>query len=218
MSNLDHLLAKNAEWAKQIEAEQPGFFSELAKQQSPEYLWIGCSDSRVPVNQLVGAMPGEVFVHRNIANSVIHTDINCLSVIQYAVEALKVKHIVVCGHYGCGGVAASIKNVQLGLIDNWLRHITDTFCQHQDELETIGDEEQQVNRLVELNVAKQVNNVARTTIVQDAWNRGQPLTIHGLVYGLKDGLLKDLDISINSATDIPKVYQVETWSKPLQQG
>jgi carbonic anhydrase len=186
-------------WAESIKASDPEFFPNLAKQQSPTFLWIGCSDSRVPATQLVGMVPGEMFVHRNVANVVDHTDFNCLSVMQYAVDVLKVQHIIVCGHHGCGGVKAAMDNAQLGLIDNWLRHVQDVLHQHEELLSTISDEEQRLNRLCELNVIEQVLSVGRTTIVQGAWQRGQELTVHGWIYGLEDGLLRDLDVSVDNA-------------------
>ncbi|WNC71121.1 carbonate dehydratase [Thalassotalea psychrophila] len=197
MASLSHLFKNNKDWAEKIRKEQPDFFDKLSKQQSPEYLWIGCSDSRVPANDLLGMLPGEVFVHRNIANQVIHTDLNCLSVIQFAVEVLKIKHIIVCGHYGCGGVAASLDNHQHGLIDNWLRHISDVYRFHKEELEQLTGEAL-TNRLCELNVVEQVGNVSKTTTLIDAWNNEQDITVHGFVYNLKDGILKDLNVSVDS--------------------
>ena len=199
MKDLKRLLDQNREWASRIKASDPGFFQTLAKQQSPDFLWIGCSDSRVPATQLVGMVPGEMFVHRNVANVVVHTDFNCLSVIQYAVDALQVDHIIVCGHHGCGGVKAAMDDLQFSLIDNWLRHVQDVIREHEAELMHIRDETQRLNRLCELNVIEQVLNVAQTTIVQGAWRRGQELTVHGWVYGLEDGLLRDLGVSIDSA-------------------
>ncbi|HNI37233.1 MAG TPA: carbonate dehydratase, partial [Pseudomonadales bacterium] len=185
MKLLPNLFENNRNWAESIKKIHPDFFRELSEQQSPEYLWIGCSDSRVPANEIVGLMPGEVFVHRNVANVVVHTDLNCLSVLQYAVEVLKVKHVMVVGHYGCGGVRAAMSNQKFGLIDNWLRNIKDIYRQHHEKLETIADEEQRVNLLCELNVVEQVNNVCSTTIVQDAWDRGQELAVHGWIYSLR---------------------------------
>lgn len=199
MSNIDHLFENNRNWAEKIKQEDPEFFDNLAKQQTPEYLWIGCSDSRVPANQLMGLMPGEVFVHRNIANQVIHTDLNCLSVIQYAVEYLKVKHIIVCGHYGCGGVLASMDNDNYGLIDNWLRHIEDVYRFHKEKLDSVEEHQDRFNTLCELNVIEQVANVTNTNIIRDAWKREQPLTVHGFVYNLKDGILKDLEVSTDGS-------------------
>ncbi|MFI4984289.1 MAG: carbonate dehydratase, partial [Rickettsiales bacterium] len=198
MTTIDHLFENNKEWAARIESENPGFFAKLSEQQAPEYLWIGCSDSRVPANQIVGLLPGEVFVHRNIANQVIHTDFNCLSVLQFAVDVIKVKHIIVCGHYGCGGVQAAMKKLRLGLVDNWLMHIQDTANKHKVELEKITDENSKWERLCEINVKEQVASVADTTVLQDAWNRGQKVAVHGLIYGLKDGILKNLNVSRSS--------------------
>jgi len=199
MKDLKRLLDQNRVWAESIKASDPEFFPNLAKQQSPTFLWIGCSDSRVPATQLVGMVPGEMFVHRNVANVVDHTDFNCLSVMQYAVDVLKVQHIIVCGHHGCGGVKTAMDNAQLGLIDNWLRHVQDVLHQHEELLSTISDEEQRLNRLCELNVIEQVLSVGRMTIVQGAWQRGQELTVHGWIYGLEDGLLRDLDVSVDNA-------------------
>jgi carbonic anhydrase len=189
VSKLDVLFEKNRDWALSVKASDPLFFEKLSAQQSPEYLWIGCSDSRVPANQIVGLMPGEVFVHRNVANMVVHTDLNCLTVLQYAVDVLKVKHVMVVGHYGCGGVAAAYENADNGLIDNWLRNIKDVQYHHQLQLDAIEDKAQRLELLCELNVVSQVSNVCHTTIVQNAWRRGQPLAIHGWVYSLADGLL-----------------------------
>ena len=199
MKDLQRLLDQNRAWAENIKASDPEFFQTLAKQQSPRFLWIGCADSRVPANQLAGLMPGEMFVHRNVANVVVHTDFNCLSVMQYAVDVLKVDHIIVCGHHGCGGVKAAMDNLQLGLIDNWLRHVQDVIHQHKELLAKIEDENERLDRLCELNVIEQVRSVGRTTIVQGAWQRGQALAVHGWVYGLQDGLLRDLGVSIDSA-------------------
>lgn len=196
MKDLKRLLDQNRAWAENIKASDPDFFQKLAKQQSPRFLWIGCADSRVPANQLAGMMPGEMFVHRNVANVVDHTDFNCLSVMQYAVDVLKVEHIIVCGHHGCGGVKAAMDNLQLGLIDNWLRHVQDVIHEHEEELATIDDEDKRFGRLCELNVIEQVRNVTRTTIVQSAWQRGQELVVHGWIYGLQDGLLRDLGCSL----------------------
>lgn len=204
MKDLKRLLDQNKAWADSIKESDPDFFPTLAKQQSPTFLWIGCSDSRVPATQLVGMAPGEMFVHRNVANVVVHTDFNCLSVMQYAVEVLKVDHIIVCGHHGCGGVKAAMDNAQLGLIDNWLRHVQDVIHQHEKLLSSL-DEEKRFDRLCELNVIEQVLNVGRTTIVQSAWQRGQELVVHGWIYGLEDGLLRDLDVSIDSAETLKSV-------------
>jgi len=198
MKDLKRLLEQNQAWAENITANDPGFFPTLAKQQSPRFLWIGCADSRVPATQLIGMMPGEMFVHRNVANVVVHTDFNCLSVMQYAVDVLKVEHIIVCGHHGCGGVKAAMDNLQLGLIDNWLRHVQDVIHAHEELLAYVKDEEKRLNRLCELNVIEQVLNVGRTTIVQNAWQRGQEIVVHGWIYGLEDGLLRDLGVSIDN--------------------
>ncbi len=197
MSDLAHLLASNREWSEAIRAKEPDFFKRLEDVQSPEYLWIGCSDSRVPANQITGLLPGEVFVHRNVANVVVHTDLNCLSVIQFAVEVLKVRHVLVVGHYGCGGVLAALSNRRLGLIDNWLRHIQDVRNKHAELLERFPEEERH-ERLCELNVIEQVSNVCATTIVQEAWEKGQDLTVHGWVYRLSNGLIRDLKVSTES--------------------
>jgi carbonic anhydrase len=195
METLDHLFANNRNWSESVREVQPEFFLELARQQSPKYLWIGCADSRVPANQIVGLMPGELFVHRNVANLVVHTDLNCLSVMQFAVDMLKVRHIIVCGHYGCGGVGAAFRRERLGLSDNWLRHVQDVHQHHEQALATFP-EAQAVDRLCELNVIEQVSNVCRTTIVQDAWTRGQELAVHGWIYGLHGGLLQDLKVTV----------------------
>ncbi len=194
------LLRNNREWAARIQREQPGFFDSLKNQQSPQYLWIGCSDSRVPANQIVGLPPGDVFVHRNVANVVVHTDLNCLSVLQYAVDVLKVRHVIVCGHYGCGGVAAAYRKERFGLIDNWLRHVQDVADKHGRYLARIPAAQiEDVRRLCELNVMEQVRHVAETTIVGDAWARRQELTIHGWVYDIADGLIQDLEVSVSDA-------------------
>jgi carbonic anhydrase len=202
MHPLDHLLDNNLRWAGQMRASDPDFFTNLLHQQSPEYLWIGCSDSRVPANQIVGLPPGELFVHRNVANVVVHTDLNCLSVMQFAVDVLGVKHIIVCGHYGCGGVRAALLGQRHGLIDNWLRHIQDVRDKHQGLLTGIESESARVDRLCELNVLEQVLNVGQTTIVQDAWARGQALTLHGWVYGLNDGHIKPLHRGVHLSDDL----------------
>ncbi|MEY2863168.1 MAG: hypothetical protein RLY58_875 [Pseudomonadota bacterium] len=193
---LNDLLARNRAWADRAVQKDPEFFARLANQQTPQYLWIGCSDSRVPATELVDLAPGEMFVHRNVANQVIHTDFNCLSVLQFAVDVLKVKHIIITGHYGCGGVQAAMSDTRLGLIDNWLRHIQDTARKHNDALSELPEAER-FKRLCELNVMEQVLSVAQTTIVQDAWARGQPLEINGWIYNVGDGLLRDLDITLN---------------------
>lgn len=207
MKLLPQLFDNNIRWAHETEQSEPGFFKALSEQQNPDYLWIGCSDSRVPANQIVGLKPGELFVHRNVANTVVHTDLNCLSVIQYAVEALKVKHIIVTGHYGCGGVIAAMGNARLGLIDNWLRHIKDVQHKHQDALKAIEDIPARQDRMCELNVIEQVMNVAQTSIVQDAWRNGQELSLHGWIYGVHDGMLKDLDVSITKQETATATYQ-----------
>ena len=203
MEDLQELLEKNRQWAEGIKASDPQFFNSLAQQQTPRYLWIGCSDSRVPATQLVGLKPGDMFVHRNVANVVVHTDFNCLSVLQFAVDVLNVNHVIVCGHYGCGGVKAAMDNLQLGLIDNWLRHVQDVMHSHNEELAAIADDARRLDRLCELNVSEQVMNVSRTTIVQNAWSRRQDLTIHGWIYAINDGLLRDLNISVRHPVEIP---------------
>ncbi len=202
---LSHLLANNRAWAERKRAEDPEFFSRLTAQQNPEYLWIGCSDSRVPANQITGLAPGEVFVHRNVGNLVVHSDLNCLSVMQFAVDVLKVRHIMVVGHYGCGGVRAAIEEQRHGLIDNWLRHIQDVRNKHRAVLAATA-EEQRVNRLCELNVIEQMANVCRTTLVQDAWERGQNLSVHGWVYGIDDGLLREMGVAASSRDEAAAVY------------
>jgi carbonic anhydrase len=200
--NIDHLLEGNRKWAEKITAEQPDFFKQLARQQKPEFLWIGCADSRVPANEIMGLMPGEVFVHRNVANLVVHTDLNCLSVVQFAVDVLKVKHVIVTGHYGCGGVAAALSNQKLGLIDNWLRHVQDVLKIYRRYFDALPDEATRLNRLCEVNVMAQVLNLAETTIVQNAWERGQDLSLHGWIYGLEDGILKDLGVTQNADVEL----------------
>jgi len=200
METLDHLFLQNRAWSEGIRQVKPAFFLELAQQQAPKYLWIGCSDSRVPANQIVGLAPGELFVHRNIANLVVHTDLNCLSVMQFAVDILKVRHVIVCGHYGCSGVGAALRRERLGLSDNWLRHVHDVRQQHEQSLSNLP-ETQAVDRLCELNVIEQVSNVCRTTILQDAWARGQELAVHGWIYGLHGGLLQDLKVTVSSAQE-----------------
>jgi carbonic anhydrase len=191
MKDIEQLLENNKDWSEQTKLNNPDFFDDLSKRQTPEYLWIGCSDSRVPANQIVGLIPGDIFVHRNVANLVVHTDFNCLSVLQYAVDVLKVKHVIICGHYGCGGIDAAIKNQQLGLIDNWLCHIKDIANKHENELESLNAEQKSA-RLCELNVLEQTANVRRSSIVKDAIKRGQELSIHSWIYSLKNGLIKDL--------------------------
>ena len=207
MHSLKHLFKQNRDWAEAIKLRDPEFFQKLARQQSPEFLWIGCSDSRVPANEIIGVLPGEVFVHRNIANVVVHTDLNCLSVIQFAVDMLKVKHIMVVGHYGCGGVQAVVKCQRVGLADNWLRHVQDVREKHDGCLCALPDDTTRSARLCELNVIEQVANVCSTTIVQDAWARGQELTVHGWIYGLKDGLMRDLNTSASSVEEATAAHQ-----------
>lgn len=202
------LLDNNKKWVTEQLQQDPQYFKKLAAGQKPEYLWIGCSDSRVPANQITGTQPGDMFVHRNIANMVVHSDMNMLSVLSYAVEVLKVKHIIVCGHYECGGVLAAMGHKQFGLIDNWLRHIKDVYKLYASELESIADEKQRARRFVELNVTEQVYDLCKTTIVQNAWKNGQPLAVHGWVYGVDDGIIKDLEVSFTSEKDLHSVYQV----------
>jgi carbonic anhydrase len=202
MHPLDPLLQNNRRWSEKIRQEDPNFFPTLSRQQAPAYLWIGCSDSRVPANEICGLLPGEVFVHRNVANIVVHSDLNCLSVMQYAVDVLKIEHVIVCGHYGCGGVRAALSDQRLGLIDNWLRHVQDVTKKHSAHLECISDMTTRIDRLCELNVIEQTINAAQTTVVQAAWERGQPLVLHGWVYGLQDGLVRQLGISISSAAEL----------------
>jgi carbonic anhydrase len=207
MRHLTGLFANNRAWAARVTAEDPQFFARLAGQQAPEYLWIGCSDSRVPANEIVDLLPGELFVHRNVANLVVHTDLNCLSVLQFAVDVLKVRHVIVCGHYGCGGVRAALTNSRLGLIDNWLRHVQDVRERHEALVAAVAEGDPQVDRLCELNVIEQVRHVCETTIVQDAWTRGQELVVHGLVYALGDGLLRDLQVSMAGLADVTAMYR-----------
>jgi carbonic anhydrase len=198
---LSDLFDNNRRWAQQVTARNPHFFRSLVAQQSPRYLWIGCSDSRVPANEIVGLAPGELFVHRNVANIVVHSDLNCLSVLQYAVDVLQVEHVIVCGHYGCGGVRAAYAKSSLGLIDNWLRHVRDVHDRHHDVVKGSGSEDAAVNRLCELNVIDQVDHVCQTTIVQDAWRRKQPVAVHGWIYDLRDGLLRDLHCTATGLTE-----------------
>ena len=209
MRSLKHLFANNRAWAERVEQEAPGFFKQLSEQQAPEYLWIGCSDSRVPANEIVGLLPGELFVHRNVANLVLHSDMNCLSVLQYAIDILKVKHILVVGHYGCGGVKAAMTKQRVGFVDNWLRNVKDVYALHRDELEQINEESERLNRLIELNVIEQVRNLCHTSFVQEAWERGQPLTIHGWVYSLRNGRVKDLRVSHSCADKIDDIYTLD---------
>ena len=205
----NRLLENNTAWAILKKNNDPDFFEELAQGQSPEYLWIGCSDSRVPPNELTGTKSGEIFVHRNISNMVVHSDMNLLSVLSYAVDILKVKHIIVCGHYGCGGALAAMGNKQYGLIDNWLRHLKDVYRHNHQELDAIPDKTQQSRRFVELNVIEQVHNLGKTSIVQNAWKKKRPLHIHGWVYDLKDGIIKDLDVSFTCTKDLHSIYHLE---------
>jgi carbonic anhydrase len=207
MRKLRQLFDNNRAWADRIRAQDPQFFEKLSRQQSPEYLWIGCSDSRVPANEIVGLLPGELFVHRNVANLVVHTDLNCLSVMQFAVDILKVRHIIVCGHYGCSGVRAAFRRERIGLSDNWLRHVQDVRQKHEPRLAAAGGDAAAGDRLCELNVIEQVAHVCQTTIVRDAWERGQELAIHGWVYGLQDGLLRDLNTTVVEAQEPQAVYQ-----------
>jgi carbonic anhydrase len=206
MHELKQLFDNNRLWARNTTARDPGFFAKLSNQQSPEYMWIGCSDSRVPANEIVGLLPGEMFVHRNVANVVVHSDLNCLSVIQYAVEVLKVQHIIVCGHYGCGGIQAALRNSRLGLIDNWLRHVQDVAQKHSALVSDPQQEELRLRRLCELNVIEQTVNVCQTTVVQGAWERGQTLAVHGWIYGVADGLLHDLHRSVSSQQELEAGY------------
>lgn len=206
MDNLANLFDNNRKWAAGVVARDPGFFERLSRQQAPNYLWIGCSDSRVPANEIVGLLPGELFVHRNVANVVAHTDLNCLSVLQYAVDVLKVQHVIVCGHYGCGGVQAAWQNTKLGLIDNWLRHVQDVYKKHSAWLEAL-EGSVALERMYELNVLEQVVNVSRTTVMQDAWERGQSVTVHGWIYAIEDGLLRDLGLRVGGAAEIEDSYE-----------
>lgn len=208
MPKLYELLANNVKWSEQMTSEDPEFFERLVHTQSPEYLWIGCSDSRVPANEIVGLLPGEIFVHRNIANLVVHTDFNCMSVLEYSVEVLKIKHVLVVGHYGCGGVRAAISRTSFGLIDNWLYGIKNLYYRNKYRMDAIESEDERLNFLCELNVMQQVKNVAHTAVVQRAWERGQPLTIHGWIYSLQDGLAKDLGVSIQSLEELADEYRV----------
>lgn len=206
MRVLRNLFENNRKWTEKVKKSDPDFFLNLSKQQKPEYLWIGCSDSRVSANEIVGMLPSEIFVHRNIANLVIHTDLNCLSVIQYAVEVLKVKHIIVCGHYGCGGIQAAMENKEHGLIDNWLRNIKDLFRYHQAQIDSLQNQKEKLNLLCELNVVEQVANICHTTIVQSAWKSGQELAVHGWIYSIEDGILKDLNVCITNLDEISQTH------------
>jgi len=206
---IKNLLENNKNWVAKQLAIDPAYFDKLSNSQNPEYLWIGCSDSRVPANQITGTLPGDIFVHRNIANMVVHSDMNMLSVLSYAVEVLKVKHIIVCGHYGCGGVQAAMENKQFGLIDNWLRHIKDVYRYHHKELDAIEDKTQRARRFVEVNVMEQVHDLCKTSIVQNAWKNKQPLHVHGWVYDIHDGIIKDLNVSFTCTKDLHKVYHLD---------
>jgi len=210
MQSLNHLLENNRAWAESMRDVDPHFFEKLTAQQKPEILWIGCADSRVPANQITGLLPGEVFVHRNIANLVVHTDLNCLSVLQYAVDVLKVRHVIVCGHYGCGGVAAALQHAEYGLLDNWLRHLKDSYQLNRAELDPL-EPQARYDRFCEINVIEQVNHVCQTTIVQDAWRRGQEIALHGWIYAVSDGLLRDLNITVTSPDSLPELFRM----KPL---
>lgn len=209
MRVLKYLFEQNKNWAEKVKESDPDFFAKLARQQNPELLWIGCSDSRVPANQVVDMLPGQVFVHRNIANIVVHTDLNCLSVIQYAVDVLKVKHIIVCGHYDCGGIRAAMDNQEHGLIDNWLRNIKDTYHKHQTQIDALENQRDRVNLLCEFNVKEQVANICHTTIVQKAWKAGQPLAVHGWIYSIENGILKDLNVCITNLEEISQIHRIE---------
>jgi carbonic anhydrase len=207
---LDHLFANNRRWSERMTASDPEFFARLARQQAPEYLWIGCSDSRVPANEIVGLLPGELFVHRNVANVVVHSDLNCLSVLQYAIDVLRVRHVIVCGHYGCGGVHAAVANAKHGFIDNWLRHVSDVADKHASRLASVDDGLPRLERLCELNVIEQVVTVSETTVVRDAWDRGQALTVHGWIYSLADGIIRDLRMQSSSAAEVAERYTAAT--------
>jgi carbonic anhydrase len=206
MKKLSHLFDKNRAWSEGIRERDPEFFAKLSRQQTPGYLWIGCSDSRVPANQIVGLLPGEIFVHRNVANVVVHTDLNCLSAAQFAVDVLKVRHVIVCGHYGCGGVRAALRGDRLGLVDNWLRHVQDVRDKHESLLRRLDNEVERTDRLCELNVLDQVLNVCQTSIVRDAWQRGQELTVHSWIYALHDGRLRDLGMAVSSGKEVAKAH------------
>lgn len=209
MEKLKILFQNNLDWVEAKTAQDPNYFKKLAREQDPNYLWIGCADSRVPANEIVGLEPGELFVHRNVANICPHTDFNCLSVLEFAVNILKVSHIIVCGHYGCGGVMAAMEDHHLGLVDNWLRNIRDIYAHHKEELDQIKDPKKRSNRLVELNVVQQVLNICHTTIIQEAWFRGQPLIVHGWVYDMESGKLKDLRVCISAIDQVEPIYRVQ---------
>jgi carbonic anhydrase len=212
---LRELFESNRHWAEEIRRRDPEFFAKLSRQQRPQYLWIGCADSRVPANEIVGLLPGELFVHRNVANVLVHTDLNCLSVLQFAVDVLQVKHVMIVGHYGCSGVTTALRRERVGLADNWLRHVQDVATKHDKILSGINDETLRVNRLCELNVIEQVGNLALTTVVQDAWMRGQPLTIHGWIYDIRDGLLRDLKVSAEDEKELESAYQSALTTLPI---
>ncbi|MGZ5034025.1 MAG: carbonate dehydratase [Usitatibacter sp.] len=207
MHSLSHLFDNNRAWSERIRSSDPEFFSRLSRQQRPRYLWIGCADSRVPANEIVGLAPGELFVHRNVANVVVHSDLNCLSVMQFAVDVLRIEHIIVCGHYGCSGVSAALRNERVGLADNWLRHVQDVHSKHDARVASVADMPRRIDRLCELNVIEQVVNVCQTTIVRDAWERAQALAVHGWVYGLKDGLLRDLGTTVTKPAETSAAYK-----------
>jgi len=207
MRSLSHLIENNRAWSERRRQIDPEFFARLSQQQRPRYLWIGCADSRVPANDIVGLLPGELFVHRNIANVVVHTDLNCLSVLQFAVDVLNIEHIIVCGHYGCSGVSAALQNQRVGLADNWLRHVQDVHSKHETRVAAMPDTPHRIDRLCELNVIEQVSNVCQTTIVRDAWERGKELAVHGWVYGLKDGLVRDLGSTVTKTSEAARAYQ-----------
>jgi carbonic anhydrase len=207
MRVLSQLFANNRAWAEEMVRRETDFFARLARQQTPQYMWVGCSDSRVPANQIVGQLPGDMFVHRNVANLVVHSDLNCLSALQFAVEVLRVRHVIVCGHYGCGGVLAALRDQRLGLIDNWLRHVQDVRGKHQAQLARLPGEKERHDRLCELNVMEQVVNVCHTTVVREAWARGQELGVHGWIYGLRDGLLRDLAMCVTSEAELSGCYE-----------
>ncbi|MDH5256393.1 MAG: carbonate dehydratase [Gammaproteobacteria bacterium] len=208
MKDLKYLFDQNAKWSDKMKTLDEHFFDKLVDQQTPEYLWIGCSDSRVPANEIVGLLPGELFVHRNVANVVIHTDFNCLSVLQYAIEILKVKHVIICGHYGCGGVKAALDSKPYGLIDNWLHGIKNIYKRNQHKLESLKTEQEKLDKMCELNVIQQMHNICYTSIVQDAWHRGQSLSIHGWIYDIKDGVLKNLGVTVDGPDQIAPIYRL----------
>jgi carbonic anhydrase len=207
MSTIAQLFDNNRRWSQRIRERDPDFFPTLSRQQRPRYLWIGCADSRVPANDIVGLLPGELFVHRNIANVVVHSDLNCLSVMQFAIDVLRIEHVIVCGHYGCSGVSAALENRRVGLADNWLRHVQDVHAKHEAQVAGVAGQAARIDRLCELNVVEQVANVCQTTIVRDAWERSQPLSVHGWVYGLADGLVRDLRTSVSGPDEVGAAYR-----------